>query len=256
MKTIQCIAIAIILLFNVSHLQAYIVVFEHLGNTNPVSEGWNLNINSGGNISVGPISESGINAWKVYDTSAALSTTGGYWRTPSQAQLTQAALGWELKVTVRTFDPSTGYYPHTIYADFYDKNKDWQMYFWQDSANRQFVKLVTGLDITDPNNPKVLGPIFEVTNNPSAYHTYSLRFNPGDNKADLFVDGALAISDYAGRTSSSPDAIVSWGAGASNATGKGHYSLVQFQVVPIPGAVWLLGSGLIGLLGLRRKFKK
>ena len=27
----------------------------------------------------------------------------------------------------------------------------------------------------------------------------------------------------------------------------------SFQVVPIPGAVWLLGSGLIGLLGLRRR---
>jgi hypothetical protein len=26
--------------------------------------------------------------------------------------------------------------------------------------------------------------------------------------------------------------------------------------VPIPGAVWLLGSGLVGLLGLRKKFKK
>ncbi len=26
--------------------------------------------------------------------------------------------------------------------------------------------------------------------------------------------------------------------------------------VPIPGAVWLLGSGLVGLVGLRRKFKK
>jgi hypothetical protein len=26
-------------------------------------------------------------------------------------------------------------------------------------------------------------------------------------------------------------------------------------LIPIPGAVWLLGSGLIGLFGLRRKFK-
>ena len=26
--------------------------------------------------------------------------------------------------------------------------------------------------------------------------------------------------------------------------------------VPIPGAVWLLSSGLIGIVGLRRKFKK
>lgn len=30
----------------------------------------------------------------------------------------------------------------------------------------------------------------------------------------------------------------------------------EFNVVPIPGAVWLLGSGLIGLVSLRRKFKK
>jgi len=28
------------------------------------------------------------------------------------------------------------------------------------------------------------------------------------------------------------------------------------EVVPIPGAVWLLGSGLIGIVGIRRKFKK
>jgi len=25
--------------------------------------------------------------------------------------------------------------------------------------------------------------------------------------------------------------------------------------VPIPGAIWLLGSGLIGIIGIRRKFK-
>jgi hypothetical protein len=27
------------------------------------------------------------------------------------------------------------------------------------------------------------------------------------------------------------------------------------NVVPLPGAVWLLGSGLLGLIGLRRKLK-
>jgi hypothetical protein len=31
---------------------------------------------------------------------------------------------------------------------------------------------------------------------------------------------------------------------------------VQAAVVPIPGAIWMLGSGLIGLIGIRRKFKK
>lgn len=32
-------------------------------------------------------------------------------------------------------------------------------------------------------------------------------------------------------------------------------SEVQFEAVPIPGAVWLLGSGLIGIVGIRRKLK-
>jgi len=31
---------------------------------------------------------------------------------------------------------------------------------------------------------------------------------------------------------------------------------VRLSAVPIPGAVWLLGSGLIGIVGIRRKFRK
>jgi len=33
-------------------------------------------------------------------------------------------------------------------------------------------------------------------------------------------------------------------------------AFVDTAVVPIPPAVWLLGSGLVGLIGLRRRFKK
>jgi hypothetical protein len=38
---------------------------------------------------------------------------------------------------------------------------------------------------------------------------------------------------------------------------NGEASKVQVNVgyVPIPGAVWMLGSGLLGLVGLRRRFR-
>jgi len=31
---------------------------------------------------------------------------------------------------------------------------------------------------------------------------------------------------------------------------------VTIRPVPIPAAVWLLGSGLLGLAGIRRRFRK
>ncbi|MGD9086503.1 MAG: VPLPA-CTERM sorting domain-containing protein [Desulfobacterales bacterium] len=43
----------------------------------------------------------------------------------------------------------------------------------------------------------------------------------------------------------------------SSGSSGGRESWVDnFALVPIPGAVWLLGSGLIGLVMLRRKFRK
>jgi len=36
----------------------------------------------------------------------------------------------------------------------------------------------------------------------------------------------------------------------------GDVTLTSITAIPIPGAVWLLGSGLIGLVGLRKKFRK
>ena len=42
----------------------------------------------------------------------------------------------------------------------------------------------------------------------------------------------------------------------TSAGGSTYFDDVRLDAVPIPGAVWLLGSGLIGLVAVRRKFKK
>ena len=40
------------------------------------------------------------------------------------------------------------------------------------------------------------------------------------------------------------------------AAGPENFDNLSFNQVPIPAAAWLLGSGLIGLVGIRRKFSE
>lgn len=254
MKTVHTLAITIFIFFIAGYLQAATVVFEHSGAADPQTEGWNYSNSDPGHVSMGSVSNdlgAGIGAWYVDDTSVALYTTGGYSQNPSQAQLNNAALGWELATTMRVLTPSTGYYPHTMHAAYNNGTTYWLMYFGIDaSSNHQFVRLITGQSGID-----IFGATYDVGSGPDAYHTYSLRFDPDDGLADLFVDGVQRISGYGGMPSSNNTPAISWGAGASNATGLGHYNQVKWQVVPIPGALWLLGSGLLVFFGVRLRHR-
>ena len=46
------------------------------------------------------------------------------------------------------------------------------------------------------------------------------------------------------------DAWVTWGSGGVDLEAVG-----AINVVPIPGAAWLLGTGLAGLIGIRRRLR-
>ena len=48
--------------------------------------------------------------------------------------------------------------------------------------------------------------------------------------------------------------VYGWGGPVSEAENISMDAAGTFSSVPIPGAVWLLGSGIIGLVGIRRKF--
>jgi hypothetical protein len=60
-------------------------------------------------------------------------------------------------------------------------------------------------------------------------------FKSSDSDSDNFTSFNVWINDHAGTSMS------------------GTY---EFNPVPIPAAIWLLGSGLLGLAGLNRKYKK
>jgi len=41
--------------------------------------------------------------------------------------------------------------------------------------------------------------------------------------------------------------------GSSNVAGSGNCSVTTVSAVPVPAAVWLFGSGMLGLMGLARR---
>jgi choice-of-anchor C domain-containing protein len=65
---------------------------------------------------------------------------------------------------------------------------------------------------------------------------YSLLFTADDTQATLFFESLNNESNNPG-----------WGP---------VIDLVTVNAVPIPGAAWLMGAGLIGVVGIRRKYKK
>jgi len=75
---------------------------------------------------------------------------------------------------------------------------------------------------------------------------------------DNFANGPT-LTDGFRYTSATPILLANWDQ-PSNGTGKGTYYRVNLEgvssAVPIPGALWLLGSGIFGLVGARRKLKK
>ncbi len=79
----------------------------------------------------------------------------------------------------------------------------------------------------------------------------NLIFEPGETWDFILQDfSALGL----------PGALGSLGI-AGNSTGPGSISTgsiiaLELNPVPIPSAIWLLGSGLIGIVGFRRKFRK
>jgi len=75
----------------------------------------------------------------------------------------------------------------------------------------------------------------------------------------LTVEYGLDLSDWelreANDISADGTVIVGWGINPDGFE-EGWIAEIDPTPVPIPGAVWLLGSGLIGMVGIRRKFKK
>ena len=74
------------------------------------------------------------------------------------------------------------------------------------------------------------------------------------NQTDIPGDCPVSYTQYQfTEVASSSSTVIEFG--LRNDPGYIYMDDISVNPVPIPGAVWLLGSGLVGLAGLRRKFK-
>jgi len=127
----------------------------------------------------------------------------------------------------------------------------------------------TNLAITADNHPNnaytLLGPNPSVTGGAGASFDWGVSFGNGGGPAGngtlqyasltLSADEALSVSNLF--ELSYPNGIPPVNVAVhfqGTATSPGSETIGGYYEVPLPGAMWLFGSGLMGLAGLRRKF--
>jgi hypothetical protein len=191
------------------------IIGSHLGNANPVDEGWTY-YTFGGGVAVGGVSgDRGRDAWYVDDNGSFVGAAAHYDRDATDEELNNAFnYGWRLDLRVRVADNSGG---ASVLAWFEDRlrGKVYPLMIIGEEG-------VTGITVELGGNDHIL-PLLS-----DDYHLYQL-ISPGGGIADLWVDGVQVLTGFSGIASSYPHSM-GFGSGDSMNTGMGLYNEFRVQV--------------------------
>jgi hypothetical protein len=246
--------IGIVVLCLIGRLIEAAPVILHQGLNDPVSEGWDLQssgVTSGSQVGGTETTASGSHDyWQIQD----LSATGNQ---HYQYQLTSGTetMDWRLEASLRIIDSPI--VPGSIDLGGTGIAVADGMNYWSFYLSNTTVGLISDTGKTGSHSLLLSTP-FDTQGD---YHNYVIEFShngigPADDTADFFIDDVLVFNDV-GRSGlwTSPANLVWFGPVSTTGTSDAHFELVSFTAVPVPAAVWLFGSGLLGLAGIARPGK-
>lgn len=195
------------------------LIFQHLGASDPVSEGASL-VGTG---TTGPVlGDFGFDSWSV---------SGGaifYQSALTPQQLTMiAANDWTISLKLRVVNS----------ASFISLR----------TGTGGFIMNLYSQPDGDPVVSTTQGLTYALEGGGPGYHDYALNYSVSLDKADLWIDGVQRLSGI-GASSSYTGATFNWGIAQVPVTATANWNLVSLTVVPEPSSVALYLCGLLAVL--------
>ncbi len=216
----------------------------HSGTANPTSEGFTPAYEFGAFESFDSNdNDSGYAAWQIAKPISSLQKGYEYILNNSEIQETND-IGWFVRARIRvaTLDDAPDYSVSVLYSTGL---KRFDLVLGSDAAGDPIAKLV---DFFTGDGQNATGPTFTLNGGGSGFHVYEMKYDPGCNGIDLFIDGVERMSNFGGNVVFVPSPRLDFGAFGQEGTGDGRYNEVSIALAPEPSAAALLAMGAIPLL--------